>query len=192
MHVELYHSTSELKALARKQKDPRIAVRIRAVYLALMGHTAEQVAEILGYCRRTIQNWIYAYNRQGLSGLDEAVGRGQKSRLNPDQLQWLRQRIDEGPKPEDHVCVFHAGDLQRIIKQQFGICYSIRSIQRLLRKLGYRYLKPRPEHPKGDPQARMAFKKKLALCSETSKLTILESVSKYGFKMKRGSANKEY
>ncbi len=189
MHVELYHSSRELKALARKQKEPRMAVRIRAVYLALMGHTATEIAEILGYCRRTIQNWIYAYNHQGLPGLHEATGRGQKSRLNPDQLQWLRQRIDEGPSPEDQVCVFHAGDLQRIIKERFGICYSIRSIQRLLRKLGYRYLKPRPEHPKGDPQARVAFKKKLVLCSETSKLTMLESVSKYGAKMKPGSAH---
>ena len=160
MHVELYHSSSELKALARKQQAPRLAVRIRAVYLALMGHTAEHIAEILGYSRRTIQNWIYAYNRQGLTGLNEAVGRGQKPRLNPDQRQWLRQRIDEGPTPEDQVCVFHAGDIQRIIKEQFGISYSLRSVQRLLRELGYRYLKPRPEHPKGDPQARAAFKKR--------------------------------
>ena len=76
MHVELYHSSSELKALARKQQVPRLAVRIRAVYLALMGHTAEDIAEILGYSRRTIQNWISAFNRQDLEGLHEAAGRG--------------------------------------------------------------------------------------------------------------------
>ena len=36
MKVELYHTSSELKQLFRKEKDARLAVRIRAVYLALM------------------------------------------------------------------------------------------------------------------------------------------------------------
>lgn len=190
MHVELYHTSRELKALARQQKDPRQAVRVRAVYLALMGKTAEQIGTALGYSRRTVQNWIYAYNRQGLEGLHDAAGRGQRSRLNQEQRQWLRQRIDEGPTPDDQVCVFHATDIQRIIYQQFGIDYSLRSVQRLLRQLGYRYLKPRPEHPKGDPQAREAFKKTLRFSSKTSRLIMLESAWKSGSKTKRASANK--
>lgn len=190
MHVELYHTSSELKALSRKQSSPRLAVRIRAVYLALVGHPAEPIGELLGYSRRTIQNWIYAYNRHGLDGLHDTAGRGQRPRLNSEQCQWLRQRIDEGPTPADHVCVFHAGDIQRIIQEQFGIDYSLRSVQRLLRQLGYRYLKPRPEHPKGDPEARAAFKKTLLFSSKTSKLVMLESVSKSGSKMKPASDNK--
>ncbi len=39
MKVELYHTTSELKKLFRKEQNPRIAARIRAVYLALMDKT---------------------------------------------------------------------------------------------------------------------------------------------------------
>jgi hypothetical protein len=51
MHVELYHTTSELKKIFRKEKEPRRAIRIRAVYLALMGKTAPQIAYVLGYTR---------------------------------------------------------------------------------------------------------------------------------------------
>ena len=58
MHVELYHTTNELKKIFRKEKDPRRAIRIRAVYLALMGKTAPQIAHVLGYTRRVIQNPI--------------------------------------------------------------------------------------------------------------------------------------
>jgi transposase len=175
MHVELYHPTSELKKIFRKEKDPRRAVRIRAVYLAVMGKTAPQIAHVLGYTRRVVQNWIYSYNRQGLDGLKDRTGRGTKSRLNADQLQWLRQRIDQGPTEGDGVCVFHAVDIERIIKQQFGVSYSVRQVQRFLRKLGYRYLSGRPEHPKGDAQARDTFKKTLLLRSETSVLYMLEN-----------------
>ena len=90
MHVELHHNNSELEVLARQRTVSRRATRIRAEWLALMGHTAEQIGAALGYSRRTIQNWIYAYNRQGLDGLHDAAGRGQKSRLSQDQRQWLR------------------------------------------------------------------------------------------------------
>lgn len=175
MHVELYHPTSELKRLFRQEKNPRIATRIRAVYLALMGKSAPQIADLLGYTRRVVQTWVYAYNREGLEGLKDRTGRGIKARLNADQLQWLRQRMDHGPTPSDGVCVFHAADIARLIERQFGICYSVRQIQRLLRKLGYRYMSGRPEHPKGDVQARSAFKKTLLLRSKTSVLYRLEN-----------------
>jgi transposase len=175
MHVELYHCSSELKRLAREQKDSSIAARIRAVYLAVEGQGAVEIGAALGFSRRTIQNWIRSYNRNGLDGLQDQTGRGTKARLNTDQMQWLRQRLDQGPTAQDGVCVFHAADIGRIIAQQFRVSYSVRQVQRLLRKLGYRYLSGRPEHPKGDPEARSAFKKTLLLKSRTSVLYMLEN-----------------
>lgn len=174
MHVELYHTTTELKQLFRKGKDPRLAVRIRAVYLALMGKTAPQIADVLGYSRRMIQKWIYSYNRHGLGGLNDDSGRGNKSKLNNEQIQWLRQRIEEGPKPEDGICIFYAGDIQAIIKKQFTVDYHVRSVRKLLKKLGYSWISSRPEHPKGDAAAREEFKKKSVIRSGKSVLIILE------------------
>lgn len=174
MHVELYHTTSELKKIFRKEKDPRRAIRIRAVYLALMGKTAPQIAQVLGYTRRVVQNWIYSYNRRGIEGLDDNKGRGRKPGLNEDQIQWLRQRIEEGPRPEDKVCVFHAADIGRIIQKQFGMEYHVRSVGNLLKKLGYSYVSSRPEHPKGKPEDRETFKKKSVIRSGKSVLIIME------------------
>lgn len=174
MYIELYHATIELKKIFRKEKDPRRAARIRAVYLAQMGKTAPQIAQVLGYTRRVVQNWISSYNRRGLEGLDDNKGRGRKPRLNEDQIQWLRQRIEEGPRPEDKVCVFHAADIQSIIQKQFGMEYHVRSVRKLLKRFGYSYVSSRPEHPKGDPQARETFKKKSVIRSGKSVLIILE------------------
>jgi len=105
MGVELYHTTADLKRLFRKEKDPRLASRIRAVYLALMDKNAPEIAKILGYSRRTVQNREYLCNKKGLSGLKDNSGKGSKSKLNEDQIQWLRQRIEQGPKPADGICV---------------------------------------------------------------------------------------
>jgi putative transposase len=174
MRVELYHTTTELKQIFRKEKNLNRAVRIRAVYLALMGKTAPDIGQTLGYSRRVIQKWLHAYNRCGIEGLNENPGRGSKARLNNDQLQWLRQRIEEGPKPEDGVCVFYAADIQRIIKSQFNVDYHVRSVRKILKRLGYSWLSSRPEHPKGDPAAREEFKKKSVIRSGKSVLIILE------------------
>jgi transposase len=174
MKVELYHTTSELKVLFRKEPNPRLATRIRAVYLAMMEKPSPEIAKLLGYTRRTIQSWIYAYNRQGLEGLGEDAGRGSKSKLNTDQIQWLRQRIEQGPTERDGVCVFHAADIQKVIHRQFGVVYHIRTVRKLLNRLGYRYVSSRPEHPKGNPQDRDAFKKKSVIRSGKSVLIILE------------------
>lgn len=174
MKIELYHTTEELKHLFRKEKDFRLAIRIRAVYLGLMGQSAPEIAMLLGYSRRTIQRWIHAYNQKGREGLKDIPGRGVHGKLNQDQLQWLRQRIDEGPRPEDGVCVFHGKDIQRIIKQQFNVDYCLNSVYNLLRRLGYSYVSSRPEHPKGNPEARKAFKKKSVIRSGNSVLIILE------------------
>jgi len=73
MKVELYHTTEELKRLFRSEKKPRLAARIRAVYLAMMDKTEPEIAIILGYTRGTIQNWIYAYNRLDYEALRVAV-----------------------------------------------------------------------------------------------------------------------
>lgn len=90
MNFELYHTSTELKQLFRKEKKALLSVCLRAVYLALMGKSAPEIAILLGYRRRTIQNWVYAYNKHGLEGLRDASGRGQRCKLNADQLQWLR------------------------------------------------------------------------------------------------------
>jgi transposase len=174
MKIELYHTTDELKQLFRKEKDARVATRLRAVYLALTGKTAPEIAVLLGYSRRRIQNWIYAYNRQGLKGLQDSPGRGTGCKLNLDQIQWLRQRMDEGVRPEDGVCVLRGQDIQRIIAHQFDVRYSLSAVYKLLHRLGYSNVSSRPEHPKGDPQARKSFKKKSVIRSGNSVLIILE------------------
>jgi len=174
MKVELYHTSTELKQLFRKEKDARLAIRIRAVYLALMGKSAPEIAVLLGYRRRTIQTWVYAYNKHGLKGLQDTSGRGQRCRLNADQLQWLRQRLEEGPSSESGLSVFHGKDIQRLTEQQFGVTYHLHSIYKLLHRLGYSYVSSRPEHPKGDPKARETFKKKQMIRSGNSVLIILE------------------
>ncbi len=112
--------------------------------------------------------------RRGLQR-DAEVSQLSAGTIAGDQIQWLRQRIDRGPTKDDCLCVFHAADIGQIIYRQFGICYKVRAVQKLLRKLGYRYISGKPEHPKGELAAREAFKKTSLIRCGKSVLTILEN-----------------
>jgi len=49
-------------------------------------------------------------------------------------------------------------DLQQRIQQSFGVSFHERTVGKLLRKLSFRRLSVRPQHPKSDPEAQASFR----------------------------------
>jgi transposase len=50
-------------------------------------------------------------------------------------------------------------DLQRRIKQEFTVALHESTVGKMLRRLGFTRLQPRPYHPRKDPAAQEALKK---------------------------------
>jgi transposase len=173
MHVEPHHSQDQLRSLAKKQKQAKLRIRWQAIVLAREGKTAPQIARSLGIARRTVQQCVQNYNRRGADGLSDLPRSGRPSRLTPDQQQRLRERLDAGPQPEDHVCSLRAADVKRILEREFGVLYALKGVYKLLHRLGYSYLCPRPRHQLADASAQEAFKKTLWLSSKRSEPIIL-------------------
>ncbi|UCE48281.1 MAG: winged helix-turn-helix domain-containing protein, partial [Phycisphaerales bacterium] len=44
-------------------------------------------------------------------------------------------------------------------EKEFGVLYTLDGVYKLLHRLGYSCLKPRPRHEKADPAVQQAFKK---------------------------------
>jgi transposase len=159
MNVKKYHTHQQLLNLYKIQPNPRLARRLHGVYLASKGLTCSEIMKIIGAGRRTIQQWINRYNHSGLEGLRDKPRPGQPTKL-PKQLQKaFCKRIDSGPTEQDGVSVLNGPAIQRILEREFGVLYSLRSVQILLHRLGYSYLSPRPRHKKADPQVQERFKK---------------------------------
>jgi transposase len=86
---------------------------------------------------------------------------GQPCRLNDEQLASMRARIAAGPKESDGVCSLRGQDLQRIIREEYGLGYSLDGVYYLLHHhLGQSYVKPRPRHRKAKVEDQAFFKKK--------------------------------
>jgi transposase len=159
MHVEAHQSADELWQLAKAQKQARARVRLQAVALAREGRTAPQVAAALGVARRAAQEWVARYNRGGVDGLREGAHTGKPPRLAKERHDQLRARLDAGALPSDGVCTLRAADVRRILEAEFGVAYSLKGVYKLLHRLGYSSLQPRPRHKLTDAAAQEAFKK---------------------------------
>ena len=125
---------------------------MQAIILAKQGDTAPQIARALGVSRRAVQAWVAAYNRGGLEALPDRPHPGRTPILPRDQEARFLERIDAPPRPEDGVCELRGADIRRILEQEFAARYTLDGVYKLLHRLGYSDLMPRPQHPETRPR----------------------------------------
>ena len=158
MHVENHDSLERLYEEAKRYRNTRTWPRVQAVILAKQGEAAPRIAHCLGWSRRAVQAWVAAYNRGGLAALPGRPYPGRAPILPRDQEARFLERLDAPPQPADGVCCLRGEDIRRILEQEFSARYSTDGVYKLLRRLGYGSLMPRPQHPDTDPQAQEFFK----------------------------------
>lgn len=156
-----FRDSAEAEELRRRIDGERNAVqrdRYRAALLACEGRQANQIVEQLDRARRFVQRWAYAYRDGGIAALYPKKNKGRAPTLPREKEQAFKQRFTAGPTPTDcGVCTLRGNDAVRILKQEFGVEYSLRGVYDLLDRLNLSCLRPRPRHRKNDPAAMAAW-----------------------------------
>jgi transposase len=122
--------------------------------------TREQIAEIVGRSRQFVDEWVGRYRSKGLPGLIPHRPKGRPSKLTPAEQQELCGMLDRGPAAEEGIAAYNGPILRELIEKRFKKIYTLDAVYKLLHRLGYNDLMPRPKHPDTDPAALEAFKKK--------------------------------
>jgi transposase len=168
----------QLRRLVREEANARQRDRYRVVLLAAEGMDGkelkrERIAAIVGRSRQFVDEWVNRYRHGGVESLRAKKQPGRSPRLTADEKQQLKATLDTGPqKGVDQRSVFFGQDIRQLIERKFNKTYSLSGVYKLLNNLGYSWLCPRPRHPRGDPAAQEAFKKKWSGISRTSKTPI--------------------
>jgi transposase len=157
MTVREYHRTKELLVLSRSESNKRLAQRIQVIAWAQKGMTCPEIVQISGYSRRSIQGWVAAYNAGGIEGLRDKPQPGRNPLLARENQARLCRRIDAGAS--SGRASFGGNDIRQILKDEFGVLYTLDGVYKLLHRLGYSCLMPRPQHEKADTASQEAFKK---------------------------------
>jgi transposase len=147
-----------LHEAARQCRKTRTWARVQAVVLAKQGDTAPEIARALGVSRRAVQTSVAAYNRGGLERLPDRTHPGRAPILPRVEEGRFLERIDAPPRPEDGACTLRGVDIRRILEREFAARYSLDGVYKLLDRLDYRSLMPRPQHEEADAELQAIFK----------------------------------
>lgn len=154
------HDAAAFRRAAGRTRDVAASRRMLALALVLEGASRTDAATAAGMDRQTLRDWVHRYNEAGLAGLFDRQGAvGPKPFLSPAQEAVVAEWVRQGPSLAEHGVVrWRRADLARAIEARFGVVFAERSIGDVLRRLGFRRLVARPQHPGHDPQAGASFR----------------------------------
>lgn len=159
--TRLEHSAEDLRAMASKETDAKVARRLLAIALALGGASRAEAAQSCGMDRQTLRDWVHRYNEEGVAGLaDRPHGGGPAAKLTEAEKAELARWVRQGPDPaEDGVVRWRLCDLRDRILGRFFVLLDERGIGRILKALSFSHVSVRPRHPEADAAAKEAHKK---------------------------------
>lgn len=159
--IETDLTADGLRALARKQDNRRAAMRMLAVANELDGYEREEAARLAGMSDQALRDAIKRLNAEGIEGLFDRPRSGRPRRLDAEQEASIRADVLKGPDIEaDGLSSFTLEDIRQMIAEKHGAEYHIGYVGTVMRRLKLSRQKARPSHPKKDPAAEAAFKKR--------------------------------
>ena len=161
MKIADHYQAAELRALARREKNGRVASRMVAIAHALDGMKLVVAAELAGMDRQTLRDWVIRYNDHGLAGLSDLPKGHNPEKLTDEEKAILKDKILQTPDPaKDGVCSWRIADLCAFVETRFEKQVSLSGMWGMLKRMGLSHQKTRPVHPKSDRDAQDAFKKR--------------------------------
>ena len=73
---------TELRRLARRERDGRVSARLLALANALEGLPREEAARLAGMTGQTLGDWVHRYNAEGVAGLRDRPRAGRPCGLD--------------------------------------------------------------------------------------------------------------
>lgn len=150
LNTRSHNTIKELKRRMRLKEYAEIKDRIFVIVLARKGETAAAIADRLGYHISWVMKWVSRYRKDGFNGLLDHTRPGQPKKLTEKQEAEFKLIVKAGPAKDSGLSRYRAKDLVVIIKNKFGIDFSISGVKILLHRLGFSSIKPRPKHPLND------------------------------------------
>lgn len=161
LHFHLSLSSRQRQALTRKlnaaQKigDCRTTKRLLAVLAVAEGGDISEVARTLKVSGEAVRSWIKGLLLNGVKGLVGKRPPGRPPRLTKSQRRELGRLIENGPAKAGFTAnCWRSPMIQHLIKERFGVSYSVHYISELLKNMGFSYQKARFVSHHLDEQAR--------------------------------------
>ena len=154
------HTPWSLRKLALSYKYRDCRSRLRAVALMMEDTLSRaETSRRVGVDVQTLRDWVVRYNEAGVDGLRDAARPGRPPKLDARQKAQLVAWMDAGPDLEaDEPCCWTVGDIRRWIKCRFDMDFTLEGVRRMIHRLDFRHMSPRPIHPRAKPEDQENFR----------------------------------
>ena len=127
----------------KQPNDWREARRLRAWELKQKDWKQKDIAEALGVSKGAVSQWFKKADREGVEARHRRKGGGPKPRLSAEQVNQLPALLNRGAEYFGfRGDVWTRARVAAVIKQTFGVTYSLTHVGWLLRKIGWSWQKP--------------------------------------------------
>ena len=115
-------SATELRALARVERNPRKRVRLLAIANVRDGMAVEEAARAGGMGRATLSRWLARERPGGPAALGDHPRSGRRRKLDAEQRAEVKAWVLAGPDVErDGVVAWRGGDARAMVERRFGV-----------------------------------------------------------------------
>ena len=140
---------AEIKKL---ENDTRVLNKLYVILDILHDVPINEIIKKHDISQGTAYNWIRRWNNGGIEGLKRKKGSKGKSKLTDEQFLILDKTIQV-------LELKTSKEVQLYIEFLYGVKYSIRQIERIMKKLDYTYTKPYQIYTKMPNDAKKQLKK---------------------------------
>ncbi len=146
-------SPEELEKKIRDRKiESAILRKLLFIKYLYEGKNVPQAAKDVGVSSVAGYTWLDRWNENGLEGLKPNYGGGRPPKLSEEQKEKLKTILKERDD-------WTTKEVRELIKEVFGVEYSLRHVSRLLRAFGMKYAKPYPQDYRKPKNAEEELKK---------------------------------
>ena len=133
--------------------------RLQALYLRSQGKTNAEIGEICGIHAQFVTELVREYEEKGLESIMRDSRTTNNRRMSYEEeaefLEGFREEAEAGQ-------VLTVKGIQKAFEERTGKASNEKTVSNLLKRHGWRKVKPRPEHPDvGSESAREESKKRL-------------------------------
>jgi transposase len=140
------------EGLKKLGKSGLVARKLQAI-IAAKKHGISKTAEFYAITKASLIKSIKELKKESIKALEVQIGRGRKFLLNHEQEQEVKKWIEENSS----ITISH---LRLMILDHMKITLSSATVHRLMQRLKFSYITPRPKHYKQDEKLKAEFKKK--------------------------------
>ena len=139
--------------IKRLENNTKVLNKLYVILDILHDEPIPKIMEKHDISQGTVYNWAGQWNKGGIKNLERRKGSKGQSKLSDKEFKLLDEIIQERNLKTSK-------EVHHVIKKEFNVDYSIRQIERIMKKLDYTYTKPYKEYSKMPDDAEYQMKKK--------------------------------